>query len=126
MRPASRALPLAASASARYSRAAAALFAAELRQLVEIVELGRRRGARECLVQLGVAQIGHAEHELRVRAGVRGFLQHARGLLEAALLIELQRHVDRVVAAPGRVREPEARQESDDRSTQHQFLGLAM
>ncbi len=86
------------------ARVAAAAFGAGLEQLVEIIQLGRGGGTGERLVQIGVAQVNHAEHELRLRpalgigAGKRVF-EHARRLLVAALLVELHRRIHRVVGA---------------------------
>src|SRR5207249_1092793 len=47
-------------------RVAAAVLGAGLEQFVEIIQLGRSRGAGERLVQIGIAQVNHAEHELRL------------------------------------------------------------
>jgi len=49
------------------ARVAAAAFGSGLEQLVEIVELGGRGGARQRLVQIGVAQVDRSQHELRLR-----------------------------------------------------------
>src|SRR5437660_4727358 len=83
-------------------RVAAAVFGARFEQLVEIIDLGCRGGAAERLVQVGVAQVNHAEHELRLRPALgfeAGVFEHARRLLVAALLVELHRRTHRVVGA---------------------------
>src|SRR6267154_1282238 len=85
-------------------RVAAAVPGAGLQQFVEIVELGRGSGAGERLVQVGVAQVNHAEHQLRLRAALgigagKGVFEHARRLLVAALFVELHRRIHRVVGA---------------------------
>ena len=85
-------------------RVAAAFPGAGLQQFVEIVELGRGSGAGERLVQVGVAQVNHAEHQLRLRAALgigagKDVFEHARRLLVAALLVELHRRIHRVVGA---------------------------
>jgi len=84
-------------------RVAAAPFAAGPGELVEIVELRRGGGAREGLVQIGVAQVDHAEHELRLRPALAveaRLFDEARRLFVAALLVELHRRADRVVGGP--------------------------
>src|SRR5439155_18643768 len=85
-------------------RVAAAVFGARLEQFVEIIQLGRSRGAGERLVQVGVAQVNHAEHELRLRPALgvgssERVFEQPRSLLVAALLVELHRLTYRVVGA---------------------------
>ena len=84
-------------------RVAAAAFAAGPGEPFEIVELGRCGGARESLVQVGVAQVNHAEHQVRLRPALAveaGVLEQAGRLLVAALLVELHRRIDRVFHPP--------------------------
>src|SRR5712675_1019845 len=59
------------------------------------------------LGEVGVAQVNHAEHELRLRAAFgigagKGVFEHARRLFVAVLLVELHRCIDRIVGAASR------------------------
>ena len=85
-------------------RVAAAVLGAGLEQFVEIIQLGRSRGAGERLVQIGIAQVNHAEHELCLRPALgvgssERVFEQACSLLVAALLVELHRRTHRVVGA---------------------------
>jgi hypothetical protein len=105
------------------ARVAAAAFLAALGELFEVVEAGGRGGARERLVKIRLAQVHHAEHELSLRPGSARLLQQARGLLVAALLVELHRHVDDVVAGACPAHKTEAGETRGECSPKHHGAG---
>jgi len=114
------------------ARVAAAAFGSGLEQLVEIVELGGRGGARQRLVQIGVAQVDRSQHELRLRPALgveprQRILERARRLLVAALLEQLHRRTHRIVGrARGRAeREPRDDRDGERERAAHGFASLS-